>query len=135
MLWRAMMADNKVAIAKTVMGVSETLLAIMPTETGLLVEKLYYKDEIKVLPRESIQAGVSDAELAVAKQLIGAMDKPFQPELYHDEYQARLRALIQDKIAGREIVAPAEEKPGNIIDLMSALQQSVKEADASRRTG
>lgn len=46
-----------------------------------------------------------------------------------------LRALIQDKIAGREIVAPAEEKPGNIIDLMSALQQSVKEADASRRTG
>lgn len=50
LLWRAMKEENKVAIAKTVMGVSETLLAIMPTETGLLVEKLYYKDEIKVLP-------------------------------------------------------------------------------------
>ncbi len=69
------------------------------------------------------------------KNSSSALDRPFQPELYHDEYQARLRALIQDKIAGREIVAPAEEKPGNIIDLMSALQQSVKEADKARRTG
>ena len=135
LLWRAMREENKVAVAKTVMGVSETLLAIMPTDTGLLIEKMYYKDEIKVLPREYVGAVVSDAELAVVVQLIGALDRPFQPELYHDEYQARLRALIQDKIAGREIVAPAEEKPGNIIDLMSALQQSVKEADKARRTG
>ena len=52
LLWRAMREENKVAVAKTVMGVSETLLAIMPTDTGLLIEKMYYKDEIKVLPRE-----------------------------------------------------------------------------------
>lgn len=47
LLRTAMMKENKVAIAKTVMGNSETLLCIIPTENGILIEKMFYQDEIK----------------------------------------------------------------------------------------
>ncbi len=32
------------------------------------------------------------------------MDKPFKPTAYHDEYQERLKELISQKIAGKEII-------------------------------
>ena len=62
----------------------------------------------------------------MAKALISSMDRAFEPELYHDEYQARLRELIEQKIQGREIVASASEKPSNVINLMEALQASIQ---------
>ena len=57
------------------------------------------------------------------------MNKPVAPTAYKDEYQERLRALITDKIQGKEIVAAQHEQAGNVIDLMEALQASIKQAD------
>ena len=128
LLREAMRQENKVAIAKTVLGTKETLLAILPTDTGLLIETLFFADEIKQLPKDYDRPAVDEQELAVAKQLIGALDKPFHPEDYQDEYQERLKALIADKIAGKEIVAPASETQVNVINLMEALKQSVAQA-------
>ena len=68
----------------------------------------------------------------MARTLIGSMDTPFDPAAYHDEYQVKLRKLLEDKIANREITAPAEEKKSNIIDLMEALQKSVENAKAEQ---
>jgi DNA end-binding protein Ku len=59
--------------------------------------------------------------------LINSMDKPFEPELYHDEYQVRLRDVIERKIAGKEIVAAAPEEKTNVIDLMEALKASLEQ--------
>ena len=59
------------------------------------------------------------------------MTKPFEPTLYHDQYQQRLRQLIEQKIAGQEIVAAKPEAgESNIIDLMEALQASVEQINA-----
>ncbi|NLZ46412.1 MAG: Ku protein [Clostridiales bacterium] len=134
LLRQTMRDENKVAIAKTVMGTKETLLAIMPTEEGLLIETLFFHDEIKDIPKEYSKPEVNEAELGIAKQLIAAMDKPFDPSLYHDEYQQRIKALIADKIAGKAIVAAKDEKPGNVIDLMDALKKSVEQAGKKPRT-
>ena len=114
LLRRAMRDENKVAIAKTVMGSSETLLCIIPTDDGMLIETMFFAAEIKELPKEFAHPEVSDAELTMAKTLIGSMEKPFEPEAYKDEYQERLRDLIAKKIAGQEIVAPAAEQQGNV---------------------
>ena len=65
----------------------------------------------------------------MAKTLIGSMEKPFEPAAYKDEYQERLRDLIAKKIAGQEIVAPAAEQQGNVIDLMDALKASIEQAE------
>ena len=129
LLRRAMRDENKVAIAKTVMGNSETLLCIIPTDDGILIETMFYAAEIKELPKEFTHPEVSDAELTMAKTLIGSMEKPFEPAAYKDEYQERLRDLIAKKIAGQEIVAPAAEQQGNVIDLMDALKASIEQAE------
>lgn len=125
LLRKAMKDENKVAIAKTVLGTKETLLCILPTDDGVLIETLFFADEIKELPKEYTHPDISDAELTMAKTLISSMDKPFVPADYKDEYQERLKALIADKIAGKEIVASKPEDQGNVIDLMEALKASI----------
>ncbi|WP_343207918.1 Ku protein [Anaerolentibacter hominis] len=128
LLRSAMKQENKVAIAKTVMGNSETLLCIIPTDDGILIEKMFYADEIKEIPKSYTRPEANEAELTMAKTLIEAMVKPFEPEQYRDEYQIRLKQLIQDKINGKEIVAAKSEEEGNVIDLMEALKKSLDQS-------
>lgn len=127
LLRRAMMDEQKIAIGKTVMGTQETLLAIIPREDGILIEKMFYQDEIKELPKAYNKTDVNDAELTMAKTLIATLDKPFDPEKYKDEYQEKLKEVIEKKIAGQEIVAPSAEPQNNVIDLMEALKKSIEE--------
>lgn len=132
LLRRAMLDAGKIAVAKTVLGTKETLLALMPTKSGVLMETLFYRDEVKAAPKEPAQPEISDEELSMAQTLISSMDKPFTPAAYHDEYQARLREIIEAKIAGKEIVTPPEKRPGNVIDLMEALKASIEQAQGEK---
>ncbi len=125
LLHRAMKEENKVAVAKTVMGTKEKLLALIPTEDGILVETLFFAEEVKEVPKELGHPQVQEAELTMAKTLINAMVQPFQPEQYHDEYKAKLWEIINKKIQGKEITAPAENIQVNVIDIMEALKQSL----------
>ena len=120
-----MKEENKVAVAKTVMGTKEKLLALIPTEDGILVETLFFAEEVKEVPKELGHPQVQEAELTMAKTLINAMVQPFQPEQYHDEYKAKLWEIINKKIQGKEITAPAENIQVNVIDIMEALKQSL----------
>lgn len=127
LLRRAMLDEGKVAIAKTVLGQSEKLLCLIPTEKGMLVETLFFADEVKDIPKEPTHPELNTQELEMAKMLINSMDKEFQPELYHNEYQTRLREIIEAKIQGKEIVQAPSEQPDNIINLMDALQASLQQ--------
>ena len=129
LLRKAMLTEEKVAIAKTVIGQTEKLLALIPTDTGILVETLFFYDEIKEMPKEPEHPELNDAELTMAKTLVNSMVKPFEPEQYQNEYQVRLRQIIEDKIAGKEIVTPPDEKPANVINLMDALQASIRQVE------
>ena len=130
LLRRAMLDENKIAIAKTVIGTKETLLALIPRDEGIMAETMFYEDEIKELPKTYTKQPVGEAELAMAKTLISSMIKPFDTSQYRDEYQARLKELISQKIAGKETVTPASELQGNVIDLMEALKKSVENVSA-----
>ena len=131
LLRTAMLDERKVAIAKTVIGnaatSSETLLALVPTSEGILIETLFYESEVKPLPKNYAKPAVVEAELDMAKTMIAAMDKPFEIAAYHNEYIERQQAAIQQKIAGQEIVVAQPEQPGNVVDLMSALAASVEQ--------
>lgn len=127
LLRAAMMAEQKIAIGKTVMGTKETLLAIIPREDGILIETMFYADEIKELQKPYTRPQVNEAELDMAKKLIASMDTAFSPSQYKDEYQVRLRELIEQKIAGKEIIAATSEPQNNVIDLMEALKASLEQ--------
>lgn len=125
LLRNAMNKEGKVAIAKTVLGTKETLLALCPEEDYILMKTLFYQDEVVNLPKAFQHPKVDKSEETIAKQLINAMSAPFDPAKFHDEYQERLMAAIQEKIKGHKIVAPAQKDTGDITDLMEALKQSV----------
>ena len=88
---------------------------------------LQASDEVKEIPKEPAHPELNQQELDMAKMLINSMDKPFEPSLYHDEYQTRLREIIEAKIQGKEIVQAPTEQPDNIINLMDALQASLQQ--------
>ena len=128
LLRSALMAEQKIAIGKTVMGTKDTLMAIIPREEGILISTMFFADEVKEIPKQYTKPEVSKQELDMAKLLINSMDTPFDPSKYKDEYQVKLRELIEAKISGREVVAAEPESAGKVIDLMEALKASVEKA-------
>jgi DNA end-binding protein Ku len=122
------MDEQKIAIGKTVMGTKDTLMAIIPREDGIIISTMFYADDIKELQKQYSKPKVAEQELNMAKMLINSMDTPFDPAQYKDEYQEKLRMLIETKIAGKEVVAAKPESPGKVIDLMEALKASVEKA-------
>jgi DNA end-binding protein Ku len=134
LLRAALMSEQRIAIGKTVMGTRETLLAIIPREDGLLISTMFYEDDIKDLPKSYNKPEMSDEEFEMAKTLINSMNTPFNPAEYKDEYQVKLRELLETKIAGKEIVAATSEKPSNVIDLMDALKASIEKAQVTNKS-
>lgn len=128
LLRQSLLLEKKVAIAKTVMGTNEKLLVLYPLKDGMIVKTLFYNDEIAAVPKQVLRMKLSEQELEMARMLIQNMTQPFDAEAYRDEYQARLRDAIMQKIQGQEIVTADTSGPDNVIDLMEALQKSLEQA-------
>jgi len=131
LLRTALMSEQKIAIGKTVIGTRDTLMAIIPREDGMLISTMFYEDEVKDLPKSYNKPELGKEELTMAKTLINSMDTPFNPDEYKDEYQEKLRKLIEDKIAGKEIVSAKTVEQGNVINLMDALKASIEQTKKS----
>lgn len=125
LLRSALMEEQKIAIGKTVMRDKENLIAIIPREDGMLIQTMLFQDDIKELPKTYKKPEISQEELNMAKTLINSMNTPFNAENYKDEYQEKLKDLIETKIQGKEVVGQKEDN-NKIIDLMEALKQSVE---------
>jgi len=126
LLRSALMKEQKIAIGKTVIGTRDTLMAIIPRENGMLISTMFYQDDIKELQQSYSVPEPTEQELKMAQILINSMDTPFDPSQYKDEYQSKLKELIETKIAGKEVVAAKPEQAGNVINLMDALKASIE---------
>jgi len=134
LLRSALMLEQKIAIGKAVMGASDTLMAIIPRADGILISTMFYAAEVKALQKPYTKPEISEQELDMAKVLINSMDTPFDASKYKDEYQEKLRGLIETKISGKEIIAPASEGPSKVIDLMETLKASVEKAQRDKES-
>ena len=127
LLRRAMLDEGKIAIGTTVLGNSETPIALIPHDDDLVMMTLHYQSEVKDIPKAVQHPDVEDAELDMARRLIESMTEPFDPGRFRNAYQEKLMALIESKIAGKQVVADKHpSQPSNIINLMDALQASLK---------
>jgi DNA end-binding protein Ku len=136
LLRQAMRETGKVGIATLILRDKEHLVAVRPGEDVLILETMYFADEIR-RPGEELDSLPQDAsfqgrELEVAKQLVESLTVPWSPEDYHSTYQARVEELIERKREGRAVVFEAERPKSNVIDLMSALEASVTRMGQSR---
>ncbi len=128
--------EGLTAICKVVIKDREALASLDPFADTMLLTTLHWPDEIRStkdldLPEE--EPDFKPAELAMAKQLVSAMTGEFEPENYRDEYREALMKVIEAKMEGHEaVVAEPVEETGNLIDLMAALEASVKATKAAR---
>lgn len=127
------------AICKVVIKDREALAALDPYENTMVLSTLYWPDEIRALgdlDLPSEEPEIKPAEAAMAEQLIGTMTGEFDPSTYRDEYRTALMQIIESKVEGREVVTPAiAEEPSSLVDLMAALEASVRVAKAAREAG
>jgi DNA end-binding protein Ku len=136
LLLRAMQEANVAAIGKFVLWGKENLCLIRPLGDSLALETLYFAEDIRA--REEIDQAVSetevqDAELEMARQLVASLVGEFDPEEFVNEYRGDLKAMLEAKLEGKEIVAPEQPEPAPVVDLLEALKESV--AQASKQKG
>ena len=138
LLVRALEETGKVAIAKVVIRNKQHLAAVRPVDGRLVLETMYYADEVRKPEDVKIKGELRAAEVDMAKSLVENLSAPFDPEKYDDTYRKELLQLLRAKAKGRKLPEPAEEEEAEVIDLMAALRESVertkKSRSSSRRT-
>jgi DNA end-binding protein Ku len=131
----ALRRTGQTALVKVALRNREALAMLRPMGDVLLLQTMLWPDEVRdasfAAPPEDVE--VRPQEVAMAESYIQTLETTFDPDRYHDEYRAALEALIQAKTTGQEIEAPAPAAaPGEVVDLMAALQASVEEARRQR---
>jgi len=134
LLMRALKAKEVSAIAKIALRNKESLCVLRATGDSLVLETLFYPDEIRAHEEESTpDVLVSQQELAMAYGLIDLLQEPFEPNKYHDEYRAALLEVIEAKSNGADIVAQPEAPATRTVDLMAALKASLEAAKKAKQ--
>jgi DNA end-binding protein Ku len=140
LLTQAMEEAGKVGVARFVMRSKQYLCAIRPKDGALVLSTMVYADEVNDATEIGEIADLEDVtltkkELDMARQLIASLSDEFDADRFEDTYRNQVLDLIERKAAGdTEIVAPPEPMAEDkVVDLMAALEASVKEAKASRK--
>jgi DNA end-binding protein Ku len=135
LLTKAMEESEYVAIAQLTMHNREYTVFLRPHEGGMMLHTMYYEEEVrKVEGFGAPDVELKDAEVKVAHQLIEALAADWDPEKYHDSFQDNLKNLIQTKLEGGKIAEVEKPKKlAPVVDLMSALKQSLAEMEGKKK--
>jgi DNA end-binding protein Ku len=135
LLVRALEETGRVAIAKVVIRNKQHLAAVRPYEGVLLLETMYYSDEVRkpqALDGDLGKPRLQKAEVDMAKSLVENLSDTFKPEKYDDRYRNELLDLIKAKAEGQPLPEPAEQQEGEVVDLLAALRESVERTKKQR---
>jgi len=128
---------GKAGIGRLALYGREYLVAVQPKDRGLVMYTLRHAKEVRSMDNidelETVPAKVKPEEIRLAKQVIENFEADLVLEEYRDEYQEELRRIIDAKIAGEEVVAPAEEAPPKVVNLMDALRQSLDRVSTAKK--
>jgi DNA end-binding protein Ku len=127
LLFEALRRTGYVSIAKLTMNNREHIVVLRPGKHGMILHTLYYRDEVRSVDEfRTDTSQVKDKELDLATMLIETLAASFEPEKYSDSYRENIRALIDAKIQGQEIVAPpATQASAPVLDILEALKVSI----------
>jgi len=130
LLMAAMRKSGRCALARWSWRAKQYVVQIRAAEDGLVLQQLLYADEVRSLKDLDIEkADYSSAELNLALQLIEQnAEDTYDPRQFEDEEKKRILKAIDEKIAGKQIVAaetPEAPAGAQVIDLMEALRASL----------
>ena len=134
LLLAALEDTGKVGIAKVVIRNKQHLAALRPWEGVLLLETMYFADEIRKPESLDGKGELRKPEIEMARSLVENLSDTFDPEKYDDTYRKELLALLKEKAETGEISAPrAAPEEGEVVDLMAALRESVEQTKRQRK--
>lgn len=133
---------DRVAVALVVLRQRQHLAAVMPEGDALMLTLLRFAHELRTAGDLEVGedaftgAEISDKEIALAEQLVAALDAPWEPEQYRDEYRDDLLAVIEEKAHTGEVrpvkAADTAEAPGKVVDMMALLRKSVEAREGEK---
>lgn len=129
LLRRAMLEAGKIAVAKVAIRSKESLACVRVMNGVLVMETMFYPDEIRpaqALAGVAAEPPLTGRELDMAKQLIENLSEAFRPDKYRDNYREALLERIRQKVEGGEAGPVAQPPAGRVIDLMEALEASLR---------
>ena len=135
LLARALEETSKVGIAKVVIRNKQHLAALRPYEKILILETMYYADEVRKPEKVDGKVQLRKPEVEMAKSLVENLSEPFDPEKYDDTYRKELLQLLRAKAKGKPLPEPEQEEEGEVVDLMAALRESVERTTKQRASG
>jgi DNA end-binding protein Ku len=136
LLLKALQSAGMVGIGRFVLRTKPHLVAIRPMENTLALETLFFGDEVRSAEEFAVRpsdVAVSDREVKMARDLIGAMATPWLPEKHADAYREELLTLLRSKSPAAPAAIVEASTVSDIGDLMGALRASV-EAAKQRQT-
>ena len=134
LLSAALEKTGKLGVGRVVLRDREDVVLVGPHEDGMILYRIRYPETLRSIDGVPMlePAETNDDELDLAVNLIDSMATNLEDIEMKDRYQDALKELIHAKIDGKEVVAVAEEEP-QIIDIMSALKQSIEQSQSDRR--
>jgi DNA end-binding protein Ku len=132
----AMERAGRIALGRVVMHTRERLMAVEPRGNGLVAYRLRMANE--VIDADTAFADIPKGKpnhkmIEIAEKIIEQQEGPFEPSEFKDRYEAALRDIIRRKERGEKLVTAEPPEETNVIDLMEALQKSLKGKGATTK--
>ena len=134
LLMRALEEKGVAGVAKIALRNRESLCVLRPSDGALVLDTLYYADEIRTKEKPRIpEVLVSKQELSMAHSLIDLLEEDFEPESFKDEYRSAVVGLVETRKQGKRIVSLPKRSGEKAPDLLSALKATLEAAKKEKQ--
>ena len=134
LLRQALLDADRVAVVTVALRQRTSVAVLRVRDDVIVMQTMMWPDEIRT-PDFSIDAGeVKASESKMATMLVETLAGDFEPGEFEDDYAGAVEALVKAKIEGGEIkrTPTSTKSSGEVVDLLAALQRSVKAAQSAR---
>ncbi|MFN4119721.1 Ku protein [Acidovorax sp.] len=140
LLREALRQSNKVGVAKVVIQSKQHLAVLIPCGRALVLNLLRWGGEIRSFeqlhlpPLDAKAAGIKDAELTMAMQLIDDMTQAWDADNFRNSFADQIHELVEQKASAGQIAdvakvpdaGPAASAGAEVLDLTALLKRSLE---------
>jgi DNA end-binding protein Ku len=133
LLVKSLEDTQSIGLGRLTMHQRDYTVFLRAYQHGLVLHTMYFANEIRRVPEFGALEAVhlKPQEVKLTEQLIATMMQPFKPTQYHDEFQDRLRQLVEAKPRGQTVEVGEAANRAPVIDMMQALKKSLASRSAS----
>jgi DNA end-binding protein Ku len=138
LLRQALQRTDRVAVVTMSLRKRSRLALLRVRDDVLVLQTMLWPDEVRVPDFEGLgdeDVTVRPQELEMAGSLVESLSADFDPSAYRDEYRAAVLELLAKRLEGEDVIIvepAAADESGTVVDLMAALQESVRRTQAAR---